>query len=283
MKTHRTFEPLNFFSEVVILPNRLNRLNRLDRFCLFVIITMIFFKASLAYGDSFSSLNKKGNKTYKRAQGFLQKGEKDKAAESWEEALKYYRDAEIEKPELPELSYNLGNVMYQQEKYQDALERYYKALSSDELGHQAQTYYNLGNTFYRSGKYPEAIQEYQKCLELTPDDEDAKYNLEFVRKKMKEMLDKELQRQQDQKQPQNQPEQEKQQQQTQQQPQQQEVQSQMSQTEDEQKQKQLKPKEDMTKEDAERILNALKDDEKELLKKQKRVPRGYRRGGGKDW
>jgi len=204
--------------------------------------------------------------------------------------LKYYRDAEIEKPESPELSYNLGNVMYQQEKYQDALERYYKALSSGELGHQAQAYYNLGNTSYRSGKYPEAIQAYQKCLELTPDDEDAKYNLEFVRKKMKEMLDKELQRQQNQKQRQAQSEQEKQQQQTQEQqkPQPQENQSQASQSENEQKQKerereQLKPKEGMTKEDAERILNALKDDEKELLKKQKRVPQGYKKRGGRDW
>ena len=274
------------------MPNRLNRLNRLDRFCLFVIITMVFFRAGLAFGDSFSSLNKKGNKTYKRAQEFLQRGEKNKSTEALEEALKFYRDAEIEKPESPELSYNLGNVMHQQEKYQDALERYFKALSSDEVQHQAQAYYNLGNTFYRSGKYPEAIQAYQKCLELTPEDEDAKYNLEFVRKKMKEMLDKEQQRQQNQKQQQDQSEQKEQQQKNQQQQQQQqkqqEDQSQSQQLkeekkQEEQKQEQLKPKEGMTKEDAERILNALKDDEKEILKKQKRVSQGRGRKGGKDW
>ncbi len=255
---------------------------------LFVIMAMTLLWANSVLGDSFSSLNKKGNKTYKRAQEFLQKGEKDRAAEAWEEALKYYRDAEIEKPESPELSYNLGNVLYQQEKYQDALERYFKASSSDEVTHQAQAYYNLGNSLYRSGKYPEAIQAYQKCLELTPDDEDAKYNLEFVRKKMKEMLDKELQRQQDQKQNQPQSEQEKQQQQTQQQQQQQEDQSQAPQPENEQKQEdqkqeQLEPKEGMTKEDAERILNALKGDEKEMLKKQRRAPQGRGERGGKDW
>lgn len=255
---------------------------------LFVIMAMTLLWANSVLGDSFSSLNKKGNKTYKRAQEFLQKGEKDRAAEAWEEALKYYRDAEIEKPESPELSYNLGNVLYQQEKYQDALERYFKASSSDEVTHQAQAYYNLGNSLYRSGKYPEAIQAYLKCLELTPDDEDAKYNLEFVRKKMKEMLDKELQRQQDQKQNQPQSEQEKQQQQTQQQQQQQEDQSQAPQPENEQKQEdqkqeQLEPKEGMTKEDAERILNALKGDEKEMLKKQRRAPQGRGERGGKDW
>ena len=264
----------------------------MKRSCLLIVAALMIAQASSAWGDSFSSSNKKGTKAYRRAQEHLEKGEKDKAAESLEEALRFYRDAEIEKPESPELSYNLGNVMHQQEKYQDALERYYRALGSEEIEHQAFSYYNLGNTFYRSGKYPEAIQAYQKCLELTPDDEDAKYNLEFVRKKMKEMLDKEQQRQQNQQQQQQQSEQQEQQQQTQQQQQQQEQQDQEQEGQNQpqepeqqqqQRQEQMEPKEGMTEEEAERILNALKDDEKELLKKQKRAPRGQGRRGGKDW
>ncbi len=251
-----------------------------------IIIPALLLWITPARGESFRSLNKKGNSAYRRAQEFLQKGEKDKAAQSWEEALRYYRDAEIEKPESPELSYNLANVMYQQRKYQDAMENYLKALSSDEVQHQAHAYYNLGNTFYRSGKYPEAIQAYQKCLELTPDDEDAKFNLEFVRKKMKEMLDKELQRQQNQQQKQSGSEKQKQKQQNQKQKQQEEQnqrgQAEKKQNQEKQKQEQLKPKEGMTKEEAERILNALKDDEKKLLKKRKMVQGGGRRRG-KDW
>jgi hypothetical protein len=39
----------------------------------------------------------------------------------------------------------------------------------------------------------------------------------------------------------------------------------------------------MTKEEAERILNALKDDEQELLKKQKQTAQGRSARGGKDW
>jgi Ca-activated chloride channel family protein len=256
------------------------------------ILGFILFSSHVARADSFSSLNKKGNKTYQRAQEFSQKGEKEKAIETWEEALKFYRDAEIEKPESPELSYNLGNVMYQQEKYQDAIDRYYKSLSSDQVDHQAWAWYNLGNTLFRSGKYPESVQAYEKCLDLTPDDEDAKYNLELVRKKMKEMMDKEQQRQQNQQQQQQQQQQQEkdsqQQEQEQQQEQQQQGQSQpeepqQQQQEQEQMREQPEPKEGMTKEEAERILNALKDDEKESLKKQKRVPQGKGSRGGKDW
>jgi Ca-activated chloride channel family protein len=252
-----------------------------------VMLMMVSLWAGSVWGDSFSSLNKKGNRAYKQGQELTQEGEKNRAVEAWEDALRYYRDAEIERPENPELSYNIGNVTYQQEKYEDALERYFRALNSDEVEHQAWTYYNLGNSLYRSGKYPEAIQAYQKCLELTPEDEDAKFNLEFVRKKMKEMLDKEAQRQQQQQQQQQQSEQQQEQQQQEEQ-QTQEDQQQGQQPEDEQKQQeqrreQFQPKEGMTEEDAERILNALKDDEKELLKKQQRAPRGKGRRGGKDW
>ncbi len=245
---------------------------------------MAIIWANLAWADSFSSLNKKGNKAYQEGREFLQKGKKNEALEAYERALKYYRDAEIEKPESPQLSYNIGNVNYQQEKYEDALEKYYRALSTDEPENQAVTYYNMGNALYRSGKYAEAIGVYQKCLDINPDDEDAKYNLEFVRKKMKEMLDKEAQRQQKQQQQQQEqqkgqksPEQEQNRQQEEKQQQQDQAQNQQE------KQEQMQPKEGMTKEDAERILNALKDDEKDIQKKQKRVTQTSGRKGGKDW
>ncbi len=253
-----------------------------------LIVMMAIIWVNLAWADSFSSLNKKGNKAYHEAQELSEKGKKNEAWEAYERALKYYRDAEIEKPESPELSYNIGNVNYQQEKYEDALEKYYRALSIDDSEKQAATYYNMGNALYRSGKYPEAIQAYQKCLDITPDDEDAKYNIEFVRKKMKEMLDREAQRQQKQQQQQQEQQKEQKSQEQEQNQQQEEMQQQQARPqeqpeEQEQKQEQLQPKEGMTKEDAERILNALKDDEKDILKKQKRFPQSAGRKGGKDW
>jgi len=260
----------------------------LRRTSVWIIVVVTTIWANPAWADSFSSLNKKGNKAYQEGKELLQKGKKDNALEAYERALKFYRDAEIEKPESPELSYNIGNVMYQREKYQDALEKYYKTLSADEPANQAAAYYNMGNALYRSGKYAEAIQAYQKCLDVTPDDEDAKYNIEFVRKKMKEMLDRELQRQKNQQQKQQQEKkdqksQKQEQKQQEEEKQQQQAQTQEQQEQQERKQEQVQPKEGMTKEDAERILNALKDDEKDMLKKQKRFTQTQGKRGGKDW
>ncbi|NQV04223.1 MAG: tetratricopeptide repeat protein, partial [Candidatus Omnitrophica bacterium] len=106
--------------------------------------------------------------------------------EKIDEALSKWRDAQIESPEKKELHYNIGNALHKQKEYQDALGEYEKSTDAKNAELKAKTYYNIGNTHYRMGKLPEAIEDYGKCLEVTPDDEDAKYNIEFIKKKMEE-------------------------------------------------------------------------------------------------
>ncbi|HNP65304.1 MAG TPA: VWA domain-containing protein [Woeseiaceae bacterium] len=45
----------------------------------------------------------------------------------------------------------------------------------------ARNLYNLGNAMAYQGKLDAAIDAYEKTLELNPDDDDAKYNLEFIK------------------------------------------------------------------------------------------------------
>ena len=49
---------------------------------------------------------------------------------------------------------------------------------------QAEALYNLGNVAYRRHDLPQAEQLYKSALELNSDDQDAKFNLEFVRREM---------------------------------------------------------------------------------------------------
>ena len=53
---------------------------------------------------------------------------------------------------------------------------------------EAQALYNLGNAMYRQGKLEEAVEYYKKTLELDPEDEDARKNLEFVREEIKRRM-----------------------------------------------------------------------------------------------
>jgi len=184
--------------------------------------------------------------------GKINRGNRYFAQQNFDEALQTYRDALIDDPESKELHLNLGSVLYKKEDYEESIKEYEKSTYSKDIILQSKSYYNMGNCLYRSGKLPEAIQFYKKSLELNPKDEDAKYNIEFVQKKIKEQMNKQQGQQQEQ-QKQGQGKQKKEEKQTQQQ------------------QKEQEKKQGMSKEDAERILQAFEENEKNA-QKQKKMP-----------
>ncbi len=237
--------------------------------------------ASIGWGSLWGK-NRKGNKLYERGQ--------------YDEALKVYRDAQLESPESPQLHYNIGNALYRKRKFQEAAEEYQKALRSDQPLLQEQTYYNLGNSAYRQGKLTDAIQFYKKALQLKPDDMDAKYNLEFVRKKLKEMAQKQPPKSQGGQQKNQQKKEEggesEQAKKSPQPKQKEEPQEQRAQRAKEQKGKggegeepKALPKQKgmMSKEEAERLLNVLKEEEKKNEKEVRRMKASGHIRVEKDW
>jgi len=257
----------------------------------FLIAACFFFGLSnLAFAQSGYEQVKEGNQLF--------------AEQKFDEANNRYRDALLENPESPVVHFNIGDVLYKKKNYEEAIKSYEKALRSDDVRLQAQSYYNIGNALYKNGKLAESIQAYKKALELDPEDEDAKYNLEFVRRKLKDNAQKQPQQNQQQNQQQsgeqqqngqqdqndenqNEQQQRGEQNQEQQDPEQesqaQSEQSDSKQKEGEQQQQQQAMKgQEISKEDAERILNALKDEEGELMKQRKTDARA-RAFRGKDW
>lgn len=199
--------------------------------------------------------------------------------QQYSDALEQYQIAETEIPESPELDYNIAGVLHHQEKYEEAIDKYNRALNSQDMLLHTRSLFNLGNTYYRMGDFPNAITYFQKALEADPDDLDAKFNLELARKMLKDNMQPEKQEQQQQQQQQQ--EQQNQDNQQQQQQQQQEQQPDQEQQEQEQQQQTQEPK-PISKEDAERILNALKDDEQNVQKKIRRQVSGGDYTGN-DW
>lgn len=201
-------------------------------------------------------------------------------------AMEKYHSAEVEIPESPELFYNIAGAAFKQGDYEQAVDNYTKALNTTDIDLTAGAHYNLGNTHYRMGDYQSAITDYQKSLEINPDDLSAKFNLELARKMLKENSKPEQQNQdQEQQQQQQQPQEQQEGEQDQEQDQEQEEGEQDQQDEEQQQQQQQGQQEEqneISKEDAERILNALRDDEQDLQKKIKRqLSAGVYRG--KDW
>lgn len=72
-----------------------------------------------------------------------------------------------------------ANSAYQSGNYQEAIDAYEQILSNGEAS--AELYFNLGNSHYKLNHVAPSIYFYEKALQLDPNDEDIKNNIEFAR------------------------------------------------------------------------------------------------------
>jgi Ca-activated chloride channel family protein len=177
--------------------------------------------------------------------------------------------------------YNDGVTAYRSNDFSSAASAFEQATASPDHAVQQRAHYNLGNTCYRLGEaqppqaqqlWQRAVKSYDSALALDPNDADAKFNRDFVKKKLEE-----LQKQQEQQQKQQQNQQDKkqeqkkddQQQQEQQKPQEQKRdQQQQPQPQNQQKPEQSKPEEQraqpdkLDKQQAAALLDNLREEER---------------------
>lgn len=73
-----------------------------------------------------------------------------------------------------------GNIQYNDGKYEAAITSYESVLANGLQS--AELYFNLGNCYYKLHKVAPAIYNYEKALQLNPNDEEIKTNLDFARK-----------------------------------------------------------------------------------------------------
>lgn len=75
--------------------------------------------------------------------------------------------------------FNKGNSAYQSGNYTEAIDNYEAIIENEEVS--AEVYFNLANAHYKLNHIAPSIYYYEKALQLDPNDEDIKNNLEFAR------------------------------------------------------------------------------------------------------
>lgn len=171
----------------------------------------------------------------------LWRGNRDYFGGRFERALERYLSAMQKTPKDPRPAFNAGDAQYKMQQWDPAVEKFSELAdpkrSSKEMLPKA--LYNLGNTYYQKNELPKAVEAYKNCLLQNPKDEDCRFNLVKTIERMKQPPQKRKQ------QPQNQPKEQNQNNQSQPPP-----------------SDRSRPQSEMSQEDAERILQAVREKEK---------------------
>ncbi len=182
------------------------------------------------------------------------------------------------KSNLFEGHFNLGDAYYKQGRYEEAIQSYRNSLSyTEDKLNKSKVYHNIGNSYLKLKNYKESIESYKNALKLNPDDIDTKYNLSYALNMLKQN-----QNNKDQNKEQNKQDKNKKEQQNRNNQEQNDQNKQKEKQNNQQKSKQQEEKNQITKEDAERILEALKNNEKDLQKKLRKI-KGRASVTDKDW
>ncbi len=112
-----------------------------------------------------------------------QKGQRAYRANEPDKALEAFREAKKIAGEHPILHFNEGTALMalgQMKEAEQSFRSALKGIPSQQVREQASVYYNLGNLYFAQKRWDEAAKAYIAALKRTPNDWDAKFNLELV-------------------------------------------------------------------------------------------------------
>ena len=178
-----------------------------------------------------------------------------------------FRKAENINQESYEADFNTGAALYGQEKYEETVKQYESLLAqADDAEKAAQIWHNIGNSLLEDQQYEPSIEAYKNSLRKDPADEDTRYNLAYAKQKLKEQQQQQQDQDQDKNQDKNQDQQEQDKNEDQQEPEQEQDKNEDQQDQQDQQEQQPAPRE-ISKEDAERMLKAIQQQEKDVKEK----------------
>jgi tetratricopeptide (TPR) repeat protein len=201
---------------------------------------------------------------------------------NYPEAESNYRKALELKNNMPEATFNLGDAVYEQKRFEEAGKQFQlSAQTNADAGVKAKAYHNLGNSLLQQKKWEDAIRAYKNALKLNPGDQDTKYNLAYANA----MLQKQNESGQNQNQENKKDDQQQEQQQNQDEDKQRENQQQNQQQQDPQQPQNQQPQQSkLSKEEAEQLLQALANEEQKTAQKvQQKNMKAVKVKTKKDW
>lgn len=145
-----------------------------------IILVSMFWPGHYANADGITRISKTNK--------FIKEAEEQFKAKAYKSAISAYENALKETPELPgQLHMNLGHAYYQIKSWEQAQKHYQTAaakLNAPVL--KSQSFQQIGNILFKQQDYAQALEWYKKSLKTNPANAEARFNYELAYKKAKE-------------------------------------------------------------------------------------------------
>lgn len=209
----------------------------------------------------------------------IREGYKNYMDGNFNEAEVEFRKAEEAAKDPYIARYNTSAALYQQNKLEESGKKFTQLMAETaDPSEQAKLLHNLGNVLVEGQKYQEAVEAYKKSLKLNPSDDDTRYNLAYAMEKLRDQQQQQQdqqdkdqenqdQQQNEQQQQEGEKDQEQQEQQQQEQEEQQQQQGEQQEQQEQQDQKEQQQMQELSQEEAERLLQAILQKEKDVKEK----------------
>ena len=218
-----------------------------------IILILLLCVATMSYAQTDRQFVRNGNKHFYKQQ--------------YDKAEVQYRKAVSNNPSNPQALYNLGCALMMQNKDSAAIVQYQKAIKVEKNKLRlASVYHNIGVICQNHKMYGDAIKAYEQSLRNNPKDNETRYNLALCKKMQKDNKNKnDNKKKNDNNKQQNNKD--------------------RNNNKEKDNNKQQQPKEQMSKDNAEQLINAAIQTEKatqQRLKKAMQKP-GTRKSSDKNW
>lgn len=218
-----------------------------------IILILLLYVATMSYAQTDRQFVRNGNKHFYKQQ--------------YDKAEVQYRKAVSNNPSNPQALYNLGCALMMQNKDSAAIVQYQKATKVEKNKLRlASVYHNIGVICQNHKMYGDAIKAYEQSLRNNPKDNETRYNLALCKKMQKDNKNKnDNKKKNDNNKQQNNKD--------------------RNNNKEKDNNKQQQPKEQMSKDNAEQLINAAIQNEKatqQRLKKAMQKP-GTRKSSDKNW
>lgn len=223
----------------------------------YIFILIAIFASSAAFAQADRQYIRNGNKLFHQ--------------QNYAKAEVEYRKAISKNPNNSQAIYNLGNALLMQQKDSAATSLFLKSGKIEKSKiRKAMSYHNIGVICQKHQMYGEAINAYKEALRNNPNDNETRYNLALCKKLLKNQPKDKNKQNNKQKDKNNKHKNKK--------DKNKDKQNNKNKDQDKQDKKQQQPKDRMSKDNAEQLLNAAMQEEKAT---QQRISKAMQQAGSR--